>query len=513
MAPRKINVGRLVFDAGAFVPGDPGFAGPGAGAAGVGASAGPPQFPGTGGAYGPPGGSAAGRAGRAAYAAFLQQASAGMLTPFGSERGPGGGPAFPGGAVLPAATFGGASPSLTPTVRSERGLHLPIVGAANLLRPGYGVHRVPTTVVSPSQAPVAGVASVLESSGAISAAQSLGSRLSSIGRLGAGLIGYEASKSALEKIAHGEIPTLPELTALATFSASLYLLAPEEGLGWVATSLGWLSTIGRGLIKAGEVAAATEAIDIGDRIVSDVTGQSGRLLEQKAQTQPAPVPAVPSLAAQLASPGPSVPLPPTPQQIAAEQAATRMVAQQPEPSQVPPGVEVTQPVLATGQPLTAQSGTQPLAALQGGQPLTIPQQTHEIQRLMEQQSGTTPTGGQQIIPSQSGTTPIGGQPEQIIPPQFGQGKTLPFEHQPGGCYSAQQMEELVSCSNFQKALTDHFEIRQQPGGKPQLTPKIPVCVCCDSAADLTEYVDSGGIRGACVQVQGLSDVHPQLGGG
>lgn len=502
----------------------------GAGGFGGGAAAGgpasigggPASFPGTGGAYGAPGAALAaesGAAGRAAYAAQERLASQGLLTPFGSEMGPGGGPAFPGEPGIPASTFGPGFqlpvPPLSvvkktagPTVTNESGQTLPVVGAGSLLRPGFKVHHLGAQGAVSTGETVAGV---LASTGAIQAASGLSGALKNIGSLGAGLIGYEATKTALEKIATGELPTLPELLGLATFAASLYLLAPEEGLGYVATGLAWLSTIGRGLIKAGEVAAATEAVDIGERIVSAVGQESGRLLQQQSQqplASPTPqpvaaVPAVQTIQRELAAPGPSVPLPPTAQQIAAEQRATQLVAQQAEPSQVPPGAVVTQPVAVSGQPIQALTPEQ-----------TIAQQTQEIQRLMQQQRAAQPqavpleTGQPQMQPLEA----LSGQPGGVPPPAPGP-KPLPFEHQPGGCYSPQQMEELVSCPNFQKALTEHFHIEHQPGQRPMLTPKQSVCICCDSAQDMRDYVDSGGVRGACMQVEGLQNIHPKLGGG
>ena len=51
-------------------------------------------------------------------------------------------------------------------------------------------------------------------------------------------------------------------------------------------------------------------------------------------------------------------------------------------------------------------------------------------------------------------------------------------------------------------ILNNYSVVQRPGRPPEIVPKVPVCLCCDSAADFNAYVESNGAQGACQQVVG-----------
>ena len=114
----------------------------------------------------------------------------------------------------------------------------------------------------------------------------------------------------------------------------------------------------------------------------------------------------------------------------------------------------------------------------------IVSQPEAQQTLAEQQRAIE----QQLLGQQRGVIP---------PPPAGQ----MLNHQPGGCYSPAQIAELLDCPNFQKQLQEKFTVTPAKNGQPgQIVAKQPLCVCCDSAADLILYTQTNGLSGACIQM-------------
>lgn len=157
-----------------------------------------------------------------------------------------------------------------------------------------------------------------------------------------------------------------------------------------------------------------------------------------------------------------------------------------QPSPVPqPNQIVTQP--HEPPPAARQIVSQPQQPVP--QPNQIVSQPHEGRTVAQQT--------QQILTEMN----KGPQPETIMPtPPPNTGKPL-LNHQPGGCYSEQQISELLDCPNFQKQLQEKFTVRPPSNGHPgQIIAKVPVCVCCDSAADLILYAQTNGMSGSCIQI-------------
>lgn len=156
-----------------------------------------------------------------------------------------------------------------------------------------------------------------------------------------------------------------------------------------------------------------------------------------------------------------------------------------------------------------QAALQALRARLAPQPAPIPtpapQPAPGPQEIVTQPQpvGTLAQQERQIVERMLARQP-GGQPEPQ--PLTRQIETQPqptpqplLTHQPGGCYSEEQMRELVDCPNFQRALLDRLEIVQLPGQRPEISVKEPVCICCDSVQDLRDYVATNGARGKCTQ--------------
>ena len=51
-------------------------------------------------------------------------------------------------------------------------------------------------------------------------------------------------------------------------------------------------------------------------------------------------------------------------------------------------------------------------------------------------------------------------------------------------------------------ILNNYSVVQRPGHQPEIVPKTPVCLCCESAADFNAYVESNGVQGKCQQVIG-----------
>lgn len=95
--------------------------------------------------------------------------------------------------------------------------------------------------------------------------------------------------------------------------------------------------------------------------------------------------------------------------------------------------------------------------------------------------------------------PLGTQPAyQPIPSQQPQPADCTQPDSPLGRLARQ----LWNCPTFQNELRNKLQVKQRPGQKPTIDIKQPICLCCESTDDLTEYVNSGGAMGNCTQVQG-----------
>ena len=159
--------------------------------------------------------------------------------------------------------------------------------------------------------------------------------------------------------------------------------------------------------------------------------------------------------------------------------------------------------------LIGQAGRGALATLRSlttAQPQPIPAPAPAAREIVSQpRPGPTPAAReivaqpQQTLAEQQRAIEqqLLGQQRGVIPPPAGQ----MLNHQPGGCYSPAQISELLDCPNFQKQLQEKFTVTPPKNGQPgQIVAKQPLCVCCDSAADLILYTQSNGLSGACIQM-------------
>lgn len=65
------------------------------------------------------------------------------------------------------------------------------------------------------------------------------------------------------------------------------------------------------------------------------------------------------------------------------------------------------------------------------------------------------------------------------------------------------VKQLTDCPpEVLQPLLQRIQVHQEPGKKPSLQIKQPICLCCESTDDLNQYVGSNGALGQCVQVQG-----------
>jgi hypothetical protein len=317
------------------------------------------------------------------------------------------------------------------------------------LRPGYRVIRPPAEVatIAPSEAaavasPYAGeaasVAAAGESAAPAAAMAVPASALPGWLQTAVRYLGLEQAGVAAVRLLRGENLTLPEFGALAGIIVGAYAGDPRFG-----------AEVGLG---AGEAVAQLDAIarDYIGHSLDELLGQAARstLARLRAAITPQPAPAPAPEARQIE-------VQPQPAPAPAPEARQIEVQPQPAPAPAPEARQIEVQPQPAPAPLPNRLPVQPEP-----QPLARP-------------CPTCPPPGPQDCPPEV----------QLLLSQI---ENCPPE-------ILRQIGDKI---------LNNYSVVQRPGRPPEIVPKVPVCLCCDSAADFNAYVESNGAQGACQQVVG-----------